>query len=119
VGQVAGLTSRRPRTQRPRTRRPNTQRPRINVGISIDTEGSSYLVRSCFDCNWYYPWGLDVSTGAGCFLFVLERVEEFGFPCPGRVMSDHDVVRLLGAGSPALDVAGLPACSGNTPAPPE
>jgi hypothetical protein len=42
-------------------------------------------------------------------LFVLERVEEFGFPCPGRVMSDHDVVRLLGAGSPALDVAGLPA----------
>jgi hypothetical protein len=36
-------------------------------------------------------------------LFVLKRVEEFGFPCP--VMSDRYVVRLLGAGG--LDVAGL------------
>ena len=38
-----------------------------------------------------------------CLLFVLERVEEFCFPCP--VMSDRYVVRLLGAGG--LNVAGL------------
>jgi hypothetical protein len=39
--------------------------------------------------HWYHPWGLGVSmsTGQDCFLFVLERVEEFCFLCPVIVRS--------------------------------